>query len=93
MAGELIGAAVGKPGIGGYLDNQRTLGDYPGLYATMILILIIGLVVDSVFGVVEKSIRRRRGLLESRELAGARLGWVAARNAASGPLEINGNAT
>jgi NitT/TauT family transport system permease protein len=65
MAGELIGAAVGKPGIGGYLDNQRTLGDYPGLYATMILILIIGLIVDSLFGIAEKSIRRRRGLLET----------------------------
>ncbi|MDQ6698042.1 MAG: ABC transporter permease [Actinomycetota bacterium] len=65
MAGELIGAAVGKPGIGGYLDNQRTLGDYPGLYATMILILIIGLFVDSAFGAVEKSIRRRRGLLDA----------------------------
>jgi NitT/TauT family transport system permease protein len=65
MAGELIGAAVGKPGIGGYLDNQRTLGDYPGLYATMILILIIGLLVDAGFGAVEKSIRRRHGLLEA----------------------------
>jgi NitT/TauT family transport system permease protein len=65
MAGELIGAAVAKPGIGGYLDNQRTLGDYPGLYATMILILVIGLIVDSAFGTVEKSIRRRRGLVEA----------------------------
>ncbi len=30
----------------------------------MILILIIGLIVDSLFGVAEKSIRRRRGLVE-----------------------------
>jgi len=64
MAGELIGASTGKPGVGGYLDAQRTLGDYPNLYATMILILIIGLVVDSVFGAVERSISRQRGLVE-----------------------------
>ena len=64
MAGELIGAAIGKPGVGGYLDNQRTLGDYPGLYATMILILILGLIVDTAFGVAERNISRRRGLIE-----------------------------
>ena len=66
MAGELIGAAVGKPGIGGYLDNQRTLGDYPGLYATMILILIIGIVVMRSSASLERSMRKRRGLLRPR---------------------------
>jgi len=65
MAGELIGASIGKQGIGGYLDNQRTLGDYPKLYATMLLILILGLIVDNVFSAVERSISRRRGLLET----------------------------
>jgi len=63
MAGELIGASIGKPGIGGFLDNARSLSAYPEMYATMILILIIGLVVDGAFSATERSINRRRGLL------------------------------
>jgi len=63
MAGELIGASIGKPGIGGFLDNARSLSAYPEMYATMILILIIGLVVDGTFSATERSINRRRGLL------------------------------
>ncbi|MEJ7583818.1 MAG: ABC transporter permease [Acidimicrobiales bacterium] len=62
MAGELIGATNGAPGIGGFLDNQRTVSDYPGLYATMILILLIGIGVDALFGVVERRMHKRRGL-------------------------------
>ena len=49
--------------IGFNLDNARQFSDSAGLLATMIVILIIGIVVDSVFfGTVERSIARRRGL-------------------------------
>jgi len=65
MAGELIGAATGNPGIGGYLDIQRTNLAYTQMYAAMILILLIGIGVDSIFNVAEKSINRRRGLIDA----------------------------
>ena len=65
MAGELIGAAIGNPGIGGHVDQNRTLSDYTGMYATMILILLIGIFVDAIFNVVEKHVNRRRGLIDA----------------------------
>jgi NitT/TauT family transport system permease protein len=65
MAGELIGAAIGNPGIGGLVDQSRTLSDYTGMYATMILILLIGIAVDAVFNVIEKHVNRRRGLVDA----------------------------
>jgi NitT/TauT family transport system permease protein len=65
MAGELIGAAIGAPGIGGFLDNARTNVQYSTMYATMILILLIGIVVDSIFNLVEKNVNRRRGLIDN----------------------------
>jgi NitT/TauT family transport system permease protein len=65
MAGELIGASLGAPGIGGHLDLNRTLGDYPGMYATMILILVFGIAVDAIFNAGEKHINRRRGLVDA----------------------------
>ena len=48
-----------------YVDLNRTLGDYTGMYATMILILLIGIVVDAIFNVVEKHVNRRRGLIDA----------------------------
>jgi NitT/TauT family transport system permease protein len=65
MAGELIGAAIGAPGIGGLVDNARTNVEYSKMYAAMVLILLIGLVVDSIFNVVEKHVNRRRGLIDN----------------------------
>jgi NitT/TauT family transport system permease protein len=65
MAGELIGAAIGAPGIGGFLDNARTNVQYSTMYAAMVLTLLIGIVVDSLFNVVEKNVNRRRGLIDA----------------------------
>jgi hypothetical protein len=40
--------------------------DYPGLYATMIVILVIGIVVDSlIFGKIDRRIRKRYGLIDA----------------------------
>ena len=40
------------------------LADTAGLIAWMLIVLIIGIVVDSLgFGVLERAVRRRRGLL------------------------------
>ena len=63
MAGELLVAIGNKPALGVRLDYARTLSDYPLLISYMIVILIIGIVVDAIFGVADRRIRSRRGLL------------------------------
>jgi NitT/TauT family transport system permease protein len=63
MAGELLVAIANKPVLGQRLDFARTLSDYPLLISYMIVILIIGIVVDSIFGVIERRVRSKRGLL------------------------------
>jgi NitT/TauT family transport system permease protein len=63
MAGELLVAIGNKPALGVRLDYARTLNDYPLLISYMIVILIIGIVVDAIFGVADRRIRARRGLL------------------------------
>ncbi|MBV9951687.1 MAG: ABC transporter permease [Acidimicrobiia bacterium] len=64
MAGELLGASIGKGGIGGLVDNARTFSDYNNMYAAMTLILIFGVIVDAIFNVAEKNVNRRRGLID-----------------------------
>jgi NitT/TauT family transport system permease protein len=63
MAGELLVAIGNKPALGVRLDYARQLNDYPLLISYMIVILIIGIVVDAIFGVADRRIRARRGLL------------------------------
>ena len=66
MAGELLVVIGGRAGLGFALDSARLNVDYPGLMAVMIVILVIGIIVDSlVFGVIERRVRRRWGLIES----------------------------
>ena len=66
MAGELLVIVVGQTGIGARLQFARELSDAPGLMATMIAILVLGILVDIVlFGLAERSIRERRGLVEA----------------------------
>ena len=65
MAGELL-VQLGRPALGFELESARLNVDYAGLMAIMVVILVVGIVVDSVvFGVVEKRVRRRWGLIES----------------------------
>lgn len=66
MAGELLVIIAQQPSLGVQLQFQRELADAEGLLATMIVILVIGVVVDQVvFGQIERRIRHRRGLSES----------------------------
>jgi NitT/TauT family transport system permease protein len=63
MAGELL-VTLGKPSVGFLLNEKRTIADYEGLIAMMIVILIIGIVVDTlIFGTLDRWVRRRHGLL------------------------------
>jgi NitT/TauT family transport system permease protein len=66
MAGELLVVIGGRGGLGFALDSARLNFDYTGLEATMIVILVIGIVIDSLlFGVLEKRVRRRWGLVDA----------------------------
>lgn len=66
MAAELIAVVPGKESVGFLLQLNRELARSSGLIATMIVILAIGIAVDSlVFGSLDRAIRRRWGLLES----------------------------
>ena len=64
MAGELIVVIANKASLGQLLQVNRELSDAQGLLAIMLVILIIGIVLDSlVFGTLDRRIRAKRGLL------------------------------
>ena len=66
LAGELLVIIAGKESLGRVLDVNRQLPDYPGMYATMIVILVIGIVIDTLFfGQIERQIRKRYGLVDA----------------------------
>ena len=65
MAGELIVIIPGEPSVGMLLQTNRDLANSGGLLATMLVILVIGILVDALlFGTVERWVRRRWGLVD-----------------------------
>jgi len=56
---------AGKTTLGGLLDFNRQFNDYETMIAIMIVILIIGIIIDSIFGAFDKAIRRRYGLIDA----------------------------
>ena len=73
MAGELLVRITSRPSIGVRLDTAREFADASGLIAMMIVVLLIGILVDSLlFGSVERMIRRNRGLLGTDAVAALR---------------------
>jgi NitT/TauT family transport system permease protein len=62
MAGELLVIIAETPSLGTTLDFARQMSKAPELIATMIVILIIGMLVDTIFGTLSRKIRRDRGL-------------------------------
>lgn len=62
LAGELLVTISQVTALGTMLSNARSFADAPTLIAVMIVVLIIGMVVDSVFSVIAGGLRRRRGL-------------------------------
>jgi NitT/TauT family transport system permease protein len=62
MAGELLVLVAHRPSIGARLQAAREFSDAPQLIALMIVVLLIGIVVDTGFGVVDSTLRHRRGL-------------------------------
>jgi NitT/TauT family transport system permease protein len=63
MAGEIIVIVSHEPSIGQQIQFARDLADAEQLLAIMIVIFVIGVVIDSMFGVVDRAIRVRWGLL------------------------------
>lgn len=65
MAGELLVIVANRPSIGEQLQFAREFSRADQMLALMIVILVIGIVVDTVFGRADVTIRRRRGLIDS----------------------------
>jgi NitT/TauT family transport system permease protein len=64
MAGELLVIIAGTSSIGVLLSNDQDQADMPSAMSIMIVILILGIAVDALFGAVDRTIRRRRGLAD-----------------------------
>lgn len=63
MAGELLVIIGHAPSIGVRLQFSRELSDAEGLLAWMIVVMVLGVLIDGlVFGTLERTIHRRRGL-------------------------------
>ena len=66
MAGELLVIIANRPSIGVRLHFARELSDAEGLLASMIVVLALGIAVDSfIFGWLERTIREQRGLVDA----------------------------
>jgi NitT/TauT family transport system permease protein len=64
MAAELLATSLGHS-IGADLQFARDNVDAKTMYAMMIVLLVIGLAVDSLFGVADNRLRRRYGLIDT----------------------------
>jgi len=69
MAGEILVIIASRPSLGANLQFSRELTDIPLMMAFMVTILIVGIIVDSVFGRAERAVRRRWGLVDVAEAA------------------------
>jgi len=65
MAGELLVTMFNQPGIGTLLSADQDQADMAGAISLIIVILIIGICVDSLFNVADRAIRRRWGLTQA----------------------------
>jgi NitT/TauT family transport system permease protein len=80
FAGELLVIVPNSPSIGVLLASDQDQTDMVGVISIMIVILILGVLVDILFNMLNESIRRRRGLTQAPSTArGWRLGTGVAR--------------
>jgi NitT/TauT family transport system permease protein len=63
MAGEIIGIVGHQISLGQQIQAARDFADAEQLLALILVILVIGIAIDSMFGSVDRVIRRRWGLL------------------------------
>lgn len=62
MAGELLVIIAGRPSLGANLEFARQFSQADRLLATMLVVLVLGMLVDGVFASASRSLRRRWGL-------------------------------
>ena len=62
LAGELLVAVPGVVALGSDMSNARNIGQADLVIALMIVILILGMLVDTIFTSITNAVRRRRGL-------------------------------
>jgi NitT/TauT family transport system permease protein len=65
LAGELLVIILGQPSIGVLLNNDQDQADMTGAISMMIVILVLGIVVDSLFNLANNRIRRRWGVVDT----------------------------
>ena len=65
MAGELLVIIANQPSLGVLLSTDQDQSDMESATAIIIVILILGVIVDQLFGVADRGIRRRWGLAGS----------------------------
>src|SRR4030081_1227569 len=63
MAGEIIGIVGHQLSLGQQIQFARDFADAEQLLAIIIVILVIGIAIDSLFGMLDRAIRRRWGLM------------------------------
>jgi NitT/TauT family transport system permease protein len=62
MAGELLVIIIGQPSIGALLNAFQDQSDMASAIAIIIVILVLGIVIDTLFSKADAVIRRRRGM-------------------------------
>ena len=62
MAGELLVIIANQPSLGVLLSTDQDQADMQGATSIIIVILILGIIVHTLFGVADRAIRRRWGL-------------------------------
>jgi NitT/TauT family transport system permease protein len=63
LAGELLVLIANEPSLGVLLNSDQVQADMTGAMAIMIVILILGITADGAFGMANRAIRRRWGLV------------------------------
>ncbi len=65
IAAEIVVIILGQPSLGVLLSNDQDQADMAGAISIILVILVIGIVVDLLFNLVNGRIRRRWGVAES----------------------------
>jgi NitT/TauT family transport system permease protein len=62
LTAELLVLVAGEPSIGVLFQADQEQTDMPSVIAIMIVILVLGIAVDALFGLADRAIRKRYGL-------------------------------
>jgi NitT/TauT family transport system permease protein len=65
LAGELLVQIINQPSLGVLLSNDQSQADMESATAIIIVILILGIIAHTLFGLADRAIRRRWGLTDT----------------------------